>query len=278
MSVVMKFYNRVHPRLQAYIKHYWITLGALEEQGSSKILPMDHIDMVLPLIGDYSVIYGDKEMKGQFKVFFHGIREIPLEVIRHDYVECFGISFKTWGFYPFVNKPLSDYQNRSVFLENENQALAKKILEAVKNIETLSEEKTVETLIMHIENILLEYLDGVDISAYEKEVALLRELCQADEDQIDLIANHHHMSVRTLERLFNKYIGVPPRTLYKIRQFESASRAVLFDENASLTDIAYDSDYYDQAHFSKKFKKYTKESPKKIRKNKSALKSHMTFK
>jgi len=278
MSVVMKFYNKVDPRLQAYIKHYWITLGALEEQASSKILPMDHIDMVVPLIGDYSVIYGNKEINGQSKVFFHGIREIPLDVIRHDYVECFGISFKTWGFYPFVNKPLSDYQKRSVFLEKENEALAAKILDAVKSIETLSEEGSVEALIKHIENILLDYLNRVDISAYEEQVPLLRELCQADEDQIDLIADHHHMSVRTLERLFNKYIGVPPRTLYKIRQFESASRAVLFDEEASLTEIAYDSDYYDQAHFSKKFKKYTKESPKKIRKNKSALKSHMTFK
>ena len=44
-----------------------------------------------------------------------------------------------------------------------------------------------------------------------------------------------------------------------------------------LTDIAYQADYYDQAHFTKSFKKYSEETPKGIRKTKKALKSRMSY-
>ena len=97
------------------------------------------------------------------------------------------------------------------------------------------------------------------------------------DENLNTIAANMTTSVRTLERLFKKHIGISPKLFYKIRQFEKASHSVLYDKDIKFTEIAYETNYYDQAHFTKVFKQFPKETPKKIRTEKTALKSNMDY-
>lgn len=275
MLVTMKFYNDVNLKLKNYISHYWTTAGELDSEKSFKIFPMDHIDLIIPIMGDYYYVNKDGKFEDKSQVFYHGMRDTAVEVVRHGYVECIGISFKPWGFYPFVKKDISEYQNKSVDLLLENKELATELLNISKEIESVHDKEKIENIIARIEDILLRYLE--DACDFYDTAQFMTDLCSSTEDNIEVIAKEYNIAIRTLERMFNKYIGINPRTFYKIRQFEDASRAVLFDSNLNLTDIAYDSNYYDQAHFSRTFKRYTRETPKKVRRNKTALKSHMDF-
>jgi transcriptional regulator GlxA family with amidase domain len=67
---------------------------------------------------------------------------------------------------------------------------------------------------------------------------------------------------RQLERKFKKHIGVSPKQLGKVIRLQTALKMLLNEETESLTHIAYESEYYDQAHFIKDFKEFTGTNPK----------------
>ena len=59
-----------------------------------------------------------------------------------------------------------------------------------------------------------------------------------------------------------KQIGISPKQLGKVIRLQTALQLLLNRESESLTAIAYESEYYDQAHFIKDFKEFTGVTPK----------------
>ncbi len=270
MAVTMKFYNDVDENLKNYIKHYWTTSGTLKESGPMKILPMDHIDLVIPIVGERAFFYFEDKLEDSTSIYFHGMRDVPVSLVQEGHVECIGISFKPWGFYAFIEKPLHQYKNKTVDFLNENPLLAMNIINEVNAINTV--ECDISNYIKKIEKHLI---NSIDLSkSYLKDMMYI---CASSNKPLAEIADSLNISTRTLERNFKKYIGTSPSVLFKILKFEGASRLVLHEQSKKLTDIAYDMSYFDQAHFSRDFKKFTKETANSIRKSKNALKSNMNY-
>jgi AraC-like DNA-binding protein len=67
---------------------------------------------------------------------------------------------------------------------------------------------------------------------------------------------------RQLERKFFKQVGMSPKQLGKVIRLQTALKMLLSQQTESLTSIAYESEYYDQAHFIKDFKEFTGTTPK----------------
>uniref|UniRef100_UPI0040496E2A helix-turn-helix domain-containing protein n=1 Tax=Fulvivirga sp. TaxID=1931237 RepID=UPI0040496E2A len=59
-----------------------------------------------------------------------------------------------------------------------------------------------------------------------------------------------------------KQIGLSPKQLSKVIRLQATLQMLLNDTSRTLTDIAYESEYYDQAHFIKDFKEFTGLTPK----------------
>jgi AraC-like DNA-binding protein len=66
---------------------------------------------------------------------------------------------------------------------------------------------------------------------------------------------------RTLQRMFEKEIGVSPNQFRKIHQFNRAFRQLNNRQFQQLSDIAYDNDYADQSHYIRAFKAFTNITP-----------------
>lgn len=64
-------------------------------------------------------------------------------------------------------------------------------------------------------------------------------------------------SARALERIFDRHIGLPPRTVARILRFQWALRALMRDPGGPLSDLAHAAGYCDQAHFVREFKEMT---------------------
>jgi len=75
----------------------------------------------------------------------------------------------------------------------------------------------------------------------------------------------HAMSERKLERLFNKDVGVSVKAMSRLIRFKHAL-GVIQDTTAtqSLSDVAYTSGYYDQAHLCNEIKAYTGFTPSQL--------------
>lgn len=63
------------------------------------------------------------------------------------------------------------------------------------------------------------------------------------------------ITYRHLSRIFKQRIGVNIKTFRRLCRFEIAKTLLIKEESNSLTEIGYESAYYDQSHFAKDFKK-----------------------
>ncbi|SFO52313.1 Helix-turn-helix domain-containing protein [Chitinophaga sp. YR627] len=82
---------------------------------------------------------------------------------------------------------------------------------------------------------------------------------------VDALAEEMHVSNRTLERIFKKNVGIPPKEFLRIVRFQEVLKRLQHEaeKNAltrvpgeSLLRIAFELGYYDHAHLTNEFKKY----------------------
>jgi AraC-like DNA-binding protein len=64
------------------------------------------------------------------------------------------------------------------------------------------------------------------------------------------------ISPRQLRRLFDRYIGISPKSFARIVRFQSVLHAMLREPKQTWSDLYFDFGYYDQAHFIREFKHF----------------------
>ncbi|WP_426330152.1 AraC family transcriptional regulator [Pedobacter sp. R-06] len=76
------------------------------------------------------------------------------------------------------------------------------------------------------------------------------------------IQDELHISERSLERLFNQSIGIPPKLFLRIMRFQSALTELRGEQSRSLSEIALMHNYSDHSHFIREFKEFSGLQPK----------------
>jgi methylphosphotriester-DNA--protein-cysteine methyltransferase len=69
------------------------------------------------------------------------------------------------------------------------------------------------------------------------------------------------VSHKHLVTLFNRVAGAPPKTLARLYRLQHLIAAIDTEAPPTWTNLAYDFDYCDQAHFNKDFKRLTGRTP-----------------
>ncbi|OJV53566.1 MAG: hypothetical protein BGO31_01490 [Bacteroidetes bacterium 43-16] len=118
-----------------------------------------------------------------------------------------------------------------------------------------------------LEAFLLSILEiRADWPLYRQASALLKDM--DDQLKISAVAQQLFIAERTLYRLIYKYNGISPHNFRKIAQFRHSLETKLVAANfKNLTDLAYNSNYYDASYFNKIYKSLTSKSPKAFFKN-----------
>lgn len=265
----MNFFNNVCSTLKPYIRHYFKTSVSMMPLSKSRILPMDHVDILIPVKGELRYSTKKDEMKFD-EIIFHGLRTCSVEVYQDKYIETYGISFTSSGFYAFIGQSLKQYIDAIVPLNKVNTSLSQ-ALSAIP-YETMNDDDNIEM----IEQALLSHL--INDTHYLESKKIVDKFIVYDLGTVAEFCEMEFLQRKTFERMFNNYVGMSPHEFKNLQQFERASRKVLFDKRQRLTDIAYDEFYTDQAYFSNQFKRFTSYSPNQFRKFEIALKSKMNYK
>jgi transcriptional regulator GlxA family with amidase domain len=84
---------------------------------------------------------------------------------------------------------------------------------------------------------------------------------------IPQLAAQAGVSQKKLERAFQKAVGVSPKSLARIFQFMKSKELLAHPQAHDLLSVALACGYYDHAHFTKSFKRYTGINPDEFRKN-----------
>jgi AraC-like DNA-binding protein len=117
------------------------------------------------------------------------------------------------------------------------------------------------------ENFLYRKLSSAKIPN-EKLISSIEVLFKkGGNNSIKEICQQHNISRKHLNFLFQEYLGISPKILSSLNRFQSILRKICTAKPDKLTDIAYELNYFDQAHFNNDFKRFTGIKPNEYIKN-----------
>jgi hypothetical protein len=119
------------PGLAPWVKFIWRLETGSEVTVNHKLLPSSGVDIILNLSD--KIVYrigSDTFMPDDFH--FNGIRDRYGFILQQGKLNVYGISFRPYGLYPVLRRPLSDYTNRIVDLGEVSQPLRERLSCALK--------------------------------------------------------------------------------------------------------------------------------------------------
>jgi AraC-like DNA-binding protein len=237
-----------------------------------RIIPDGCLDMCF-IFGDDIKRYTSKDkFVIQPRAMVLGQITKPFFIEPTGYVKSFAVRFYPYGFANFVSAPIKDLANKEtplalLFGSREAKELEEKIINAP---DTKARIKIAEDFLfkrLHdqesIDNIVKKTIDTMFLTSGK---ATIRESFKDDLSRR-----------RQLERKFMKQVGVSPKQLSKVIRLQTALKMMLDSQPESLTKIAYDNNYYDQAHFTKDFKEFTGTTPGEFFRNEEMVLSSLIY-
>ncbi|UAY53368.1 response regulator transcription factor [Ferruginibacter albus] len=251
----MKF-NKIIPTdiLKPYIKYFAISESNVEN--SYKVFPSTNLVIGFQYRGRLATLINDKETV----LAASGITGISdsLKIFKNSNdTGTVLVYFTEIGLTHFSSLPVNELFDQSVSLENifdknkvkeaeEKLALAKTDGQRIHMVERffLSQLKDIQSDKLIIEAVKLIYDSKGAIKIKDLNEKLF-------------------ISQSPFEKRFRKLVGTTPKKFASIVRFHS----VLNDLNKikSLTEICYENNFFDQAHFIKDFKQYTGDTPETFR-------------
>jgi hypothetical protein len=245
------------PDLSALVKFYWTLEVPFDPNNQKqKIIPDGCIEMTFNLkdkIKRYVsendfIIHPDSMVMGQrTKSYF-------IEPLGD--VNSFAICFYPYGFANFVGTPLEKLVDIETPIESLFGEIPAKVLEQ-KIVQATSTQERIEV----IEMFLLDKLNQNATIEDLVKTTVDSLLATNGSSPINQILKDQLSKRRQLERNFKKQIGISPKQLGRVLRLQAALKMLLSDKK-SLTNIAYETEYFDQAHFIKDFKEFIGTTPK----------------
>ncbi len=247
-----------HLDLESIVQCHW-TLEVPLDNNSQKqrIIPDGCIEMAFILGDDIKRYTSEDEFILQPRAMVLGQTIEPFYIQPMGYVNSFAVRFYPYGFANFVTTPIKNLVNKEtpielLFGEVPAKELEQKIIQATDTKERI---EIIEDFLLNklknettIDNIVKSTVDAI--------------LSTKGSTPINIILKEDISKRRQLERKFLKQIGISPKQLGKVIRLQAALKLLLNQQSKNLTQIAYDSEYYDQAHFIKDFKEFTGTNPK----------------
>lgn len=254
--------------LAPWIKFIWY-FEAEEADIHYKLLPTDCIDIIFNLSGD--IIYETKQ-KSIFAPTFHvnGLRRRHSYIHQTGNIQVIGISFYSYGLYPFIQKSLINVQDKVVDLFELSLPLATQLKVAISN------GVSIENSIENIETALCQELKTS--SAYFEKASLICRFLETDNDfTLQAFCLEHGIQPKTFTRNVLCYTGYTPKILRSIKTFQKAGNQLVYQKPVQLSEIAYDHAFADQAHFIREFQKFSGAAPRIFQKQKITIKENTKY-
>ena len=239
------------------LDNYIDSIIYIEGNNKGTGLPKTAMSLVFNLEDSFK-LFTDKEFSNYIdyrKYWVAGLQTKPTNVESYGLSKMIVVQFKTLGAFVFLNDPLHYYTNEYVTLDN---IFGK---EADETWEQLQEAKSLNEKFLIIENLLcrklltnklpnIKLISTVEILLDKKINLSINEICK----QLSISRKH-------LNNLSKEYAGVSPKTLSSLNRLQTTLKTISSSNTEKLTNVVYQSDYFDQAHFINDFKKFTDLKP-----------------
>jgi AraC-like DNA-binding protein len=223
-----------------------------------RFLPDGNVNIVIDLKDSPQYIYDNetlKEIQACRRVWFSGIRNKFITIPSGKDSEMFIINFHRGRSYPFLEMPLHELTDSVVdgdlVLTNEIMNLREMILASV----------LITQKFMVVENYLVKNFRNKLVVNPFIDFAVNKIVSSPNQMSIEQISNKVGYSQKHLIKLFKDNVGLTPKGFLKIIRFQKAIEEIASAKETNWAGIAYESGYYDQAHFINDFKSFSGYTP-----------------
>lgn len=243
--------------LDMLVKCYW-TLESPKDESPERqtIVPDGCMEMIFHYGDLYKQYTGEGGSIIQPRCFVFGQLTQPLEIEPTGETGIFSVRFHPNGFLPFATIPIKAMENSAIPLEilfgNDGLQIGQEIVNAGSTVERVA----------LVEAFLLNRLTDKDNIDRIVESVVETILTANGQLSIDELSRQSNINRRQLERMFSAAIGLSPKQLSRTIRLQATLKMLLSKKYTSLTELAYENEYYDQAHFIKDFKELTGLTPK----------------
>ncbi len=243
--------------LQPFIKCFW----TLEDEGKvdpprQRIVPDGCMEMIFHYGDLYKQHFADGSFIIQPRSFIFGQITNYLEISPTGSSGIIAARFMPDGLTPFITVPVSALANKAVSLDevfgDEGKELENNVMASIDNSRRI---KLVEDFL------LCRLSDPGTVDVIAKACVDVIFQSQGQLGVLEL-SDKLNINRRNMERRFASVIGMSPKQLSKVVRLQATLRMLEHKRSESLTSIAHENGYYDQAHFIKDFKEFTGTSPK----------------
>lgn len=236
--------------LKDYIKYYVISEMDLESE--YKVLPSSGLVMGFQYKGQISSIK-DKALNRMTSAGITGISDSYKIFKNSDNIGTVLVYFSNTGFTHFCSRPAHELFDLIISLDDVFEQY--KVKEVEEKLAAVSMDKQ---RIKIVEQFLLSELK--DIQADKLIVEAVKLIYQSKGTiRIKELNEKLFISQSPFEKRFRKVVGTAPKKFASIVRFNSVLENM--SEIKSLTEICYENNFFDQAHFIKDFKQFTGDTP-----------------
>jgi AraC-like DNA-binding protein len=189
------------------------------------------------------------------KYWVAGLQTQPTNVESYGKSKMLVVQFKTLGAFVILNDPLHYYTDNYITLDN----IFKK--EADETWEQLQEAQSLNEKFLIVENFLYrklltnklpnkKFISTIGILLDNRKIISINEICKK-----------FNVSRKHLNNLSKDYVGVSPKMLSSLNRLQTTLKTISSLKSDRLIHVAYELDYFDQAHFNNDFKRFTNLKP-----------------
>lgn len=246
------------PFFSHVIKQYWTIESYIPkgEKHIQRIIPSGLLDLSfyfgdIPTSSDHNkAIHEPTSVTGHLNEFYN------LELTGH--ISLFSIQFTPLGLSLFIDSPINETCNQNIPLKY----LFKKSISKLEDY--LSAAQTFQERVQIAEAFLISQLGNdknkENIKRMRHAVGLIDN--SKGTYSVENLASETCLSRKQFERVFSRHIGTSPKRFLRTIRFQNALAIKAANPLTSITDIAYQCGYFDQAHMVNDFKKLSGMTPK----------------
>ncbi|WP_321307213.1 helix-turn-helix transcriptional regulator [Marinifilum fragile] len=244
--------------LQPFLKQYWCIENVLHngQKHIQRIIPSGLPELTLYIGNKPKIIGNKKDFEDNFILSGHQNQFYDLQI--ENELHVLSIVFQPQGLMVFFNLPLIELYNQSIPLKYLNRELEQKILPKLTNEQSF--EKRIQIVENYFFDLLKEEHNRFEFSRIDHAINIIRH--RGGQILIENLASEICLSRKQFERKFSELIGITPKKYLKTIRLQSSLYLRSKNNELNMTDLAYESGHYDQAHFINEFKRLTGFTPK----------------
>ncbi|MDX1913777.1 MAG: helix-turn-helix domain-containing protein [Saprospiraceae bacterium] len=243
------------PALKNEIRYFWTLEGDPAEMtwAGIKLIPDGHLEITF----NFGTPVTQRTLCQKTQrpdAFLGGMYPSAFFIEPTGYLQMMGAAFLPGKIQHFISLPVADFCAKNVALHDIDTEWA-------RLYEQLAEAVTVQERLKRLQEYLIGQLQGASRMHPGIHQAIEWMFASRGNIPVGKLAKQVYMSERNFRRLFLGAVGMNPKKLSGILRIRHLVDRFEQNKTASLTQLAYESGYFDQSHFIRDFQQIAGETP-----------------